>query len=474
MTRACLVSRALAITLATALGAACAPTREAMIAPVSADVERRLGRKVSWRGDEADERQAAETRARLLDGTLRMDEAVQLALLENRSLQAAYEELGVSEAELLAAGLLDNPVFHAGAVFYGRHDGGDTSPDLTLSVEQDFLSILAIPQRRAAAEGSLAAARAAVTRSVVDVAAQARAAFVDAVTAEEVEALRRRATHAAAAALELVRRMHAAGNINDLTLVAEEARAKEAEVALFGAQRDAAVTKARLAAVLGVLDREILLPASLPDPVRTLPALDVEALAVERSLVLAGVRGEIAAEAARLGYASWSRFLPGLDVGAELERDDALLKAGPAVGLTLPLFDLGQGTLLASESRLRERTATLAFLSSQVRARTREAVAVEQAAAGQARALAELVPIQERVVEQTWLQYNGMFVGVFDLLDARTRAIDTAERSAQARRLAWRARIDVDKLLAGGTPEGAEDVMAGRSSTAAGARHGGH
>jgi outer membrane protein, heavy metal efflux system len=450
----------------------CTPSREAIVAPVEADVRARLGRRITWRGgSEEEERAARAARAKLLEGTLRMDQAVQLALLENRFLQAAYEELGVSEAMLLSAGLLSNPVFHVGALF---HAEGGAAPDLGFAVEQDFLSVLAIPARRAAAEGDLAAARARASRAVVDIAAMAREAFVDAVVAEEVTHLRGRAQQAAEAVLELTRRLHAAGNVNDLALVEQEAHAKEAAVARAGAARDAAVAKARLAGVLNVLDVELILPAALPDPHRAVAEENVEARVVERSLALAALRGEIEGEAARLGYASWSRFVPGIELGAELEREEGEWKGGPGLGITVPLFDQGQGTVLAAESRLRARAARLAAETAMVRARAREAVAVERIADEQHRALEELLPIHERIVEQTQLLYNGMFVSVFDLLAARVHAIDTAERRAQARRLAWRARIDVDRLLAGGAPGEVPDAMSGRAATSPGGRHGGH
>ena len=47
----------------------------------------------------------------MLDNDLDEDEAAQIALLNNRRLQVAYEDLGVAQAEVVQAGLLRNPVF---------------------------------------------------------------------------------------------------------------------------------------------------------------------------------------------------------------------------------------------------------------------------------------------------------------------------------------------------------------------------
>ena len=49
--------------------------------------------------------------AELLAQPLTVDDAVQVALLNNRGLQATFLELGISEAELVQAGRLPNPGF---------------------------------------------------------------------------------------------------------------------------------------------------------------------------------------------------------------------------------------------------------------------------------------------------------------------------------------------------------------------------
>ena len=61
-------------------------------------------------GTELDAQVDQEVRA-LLQDTLTVDGAVQVALLNNRNLQALYAELGVAQADLVQAGLLRNPVF---------------------------------------------------------------------------------------------------------------------------------------------------------------------------------------------------------------------------------------------------------------------------------------------------------------------------------------------------------------------------
>ena len=78
---------------------------------VSATVEARSGKRVVWNlGTELDAQVAQEVRE-LLHDTLTVDGAIQVALLNNRDLQALYADLGVAQADLVQAGLLKNPVF---------------------------------------------------------------------------------------------------------------------------------------------------------------------------------------------------------------------------------------------------------------------------------------------------------------------------------------------------------------------------
>src|SRR4029453_6313933 len=104
---------------------------------VSTVVETRSGKRVVWyRGAELDAQVDQEVRA-LLHDTLTVDGAIQVALLNNRNLQALYADLGVAQADLVQAGLLRNPVFD-GAV---RFLVGGGQPELEFNTAMDFLAI---------------------------------------------------------------------------------------------------------------------------------------------------------------------------------------------------------------------------------------------------------------------------------------------------------------------------------------------
>jgi len=79
--------------------------------------------------------------ARLLASTLSTDGAVRIALLNNKGLQASYNELGIAEAALIEARLPPNPTFSLSRI----------QPPVELDIERriimDILALATLPAR---------------------------------------------------------------------------------------------------------------------------------------------------------------------------------------------------------------------------------------------------------------------------------------------------------------------------------------
>src|SRR5687767_716344 len=140
---------------------------------VRATVEERGGLKIFWNNGTELDKEATEKINSLLKDKLMADEAVQIALLNNRDLQAVYSDLGVAQADLVQAGLLNNPVFDAAIKFPVSHGG---PPDLELSAVMNFLDVLYLPLRKRVAAARFEEAKTRVTGSVLDFAARVRMA----------------------------------------------------------------------------------------------------------------------------------------------------------------------------------------------------------------------------------------------------------------------------------------------------------
>jgi hypothetical protein len=97
------------------------------------------------------EKQDAESRARvrarvdeLMAQPLTVERALQVAMLNNRELRATLEDLGVAQADLVQAGLLQNPVISGDLVNSTRGNGLGGG----LGLSQSLLSVFLIPAKR--------------------------------------------------------------------------------------------------------------------------------------------------------------------------------------------------------------------------------------------------------------------------------------------------------------------------------------
>src|SRR5688572_29597352 len=158
---------AVVVAAAVAGGCASVPDR-AGFDDVQRSVAERTGAKVHWnRGTPADAAVAESVRA-MLGRQITADEAVQVALLNNRRLQATYEDLMIAQADVVAAGLLKNPVFDAEV----RFPEGGGGVGLEMAVVQDFLDLLHLPLRKRQAGAAFEAAKLRASGEVIDLAAE--------------------------------------------------------------------------------------------------------------------------------------------------------------------------------------------------------------------------------------------------------------------------------------------------------------
>src|SRR5215470_8634164 len=121
-------------------------SRDGGMDEVQATAAAELGRDVIKVRTDDDVAQSRQRTRNLLRAALSADAAVEVALLNNKGLQAAYNELGISETQLIQASLPPNPSFSYSDIA----GGGDF--EIERRVFANALAILALPTRRAIAE----------------------------------------------------------------------------------------------------------------------------------------------------------------------------------------------------------------------------------------------------------------------------------------------------------------------------------
>jgi outer membrane protein TolC len=436
------------LALALALGACASLQPEAAFEPV-----RELARQHAAQDlQHATTPQQAETLARRVDALLARplsaDDAVQVALLNHRGLQAAFEDLGIAEADRVQALRLPNPGLTLGRTRSGEER--ETEWSLHLALDR----LLALPQRRAAAQLQLRQVQAGVAAQVLGHAADTRKAWVQAVAAEETVRYARQVMDAAEAGAELARRMTAAGNFNKLQRAREQGFYADAALNLARAQQAHIAARERLTRLLGLWGAQTAyqLPARLPDlPPEPAALPDLERRAIAQRLDVQGALQAADETAQRLGLTRATRLAGGLELGlAGARGHDGTRSSGWEFGFELPLFDPGDARVARAEATYRQALHRATQVAVDARSEVREAWSAQRTAWDIARHhREEIVPLRRQIAEENLLRYNGMLIGVFELLaDARAQ-IAAVHGAIEALRDFWLADANLRMAMIG-------------------------
>lgn len=420
---------------------------------VRAAVEERHGTRIVWnQGTELD-REAADQLRSLLGRKLTVADAVQIAMLNNRELQAIYTELGLAQADLVQAGLFRNPMLDAAVMF----PLSGARPDLQFGAVVGLLDALYIPLRKRVAAAQFEEAQLRVTGAVLDFAAQVRSAFYIHQANEQLLELRQTVVQALTASWDVSRRLHEAGNITDLDQARDRVGMETSRLALRSAEIAARQSREQLNRLMGVWGEQIQweIDGRLPDvPVDPPPVNGIEREALARSIDLAHARQRIIAAGEQMGYERATSLIPGAEVGLEAEREEGW-KLGPVLSVPLPLFDQGQARIGRGAAGLRRAQQEYYALAVRIRSTARAVRDRVLGAQDRARYYRDiLLPLHERVVSEGQLQYNAMQIGIFQLLRDRAQQIEAGVAYVEELREYWVARADLAQILSGRLPVG--------------------
>ncbi len=417
-------------------------------------VKERANQEIVWTPGTKEAVLTAEALATRLRDGLDETDTVQIALLYNRHLQASYAQLGIAQADLVQASLLHNPVLDFSSGF--PLAGGVV--DLSFGLAMDFIDLLYTPLRKRVAAAQFEETKLRIAAEVLEVVWQTQTAFYRYQAKEQMLELRRHVALSTAASAELARALRQAGNIRELDLVAELVLAEEAKPDVRLDEIAVYESRERLNILMGLSEENArhwtIASLRLPAPRIELPDLtQAEAQAVERSLDLAAARQLIVAATENAGLDHISGLLPEIILGGKGERDGADWEPGPTFTLPIPLFDRGQARIMRAQAELQQARELQSALTVHIRAvarSTRERLAGQRDRALHYRDT--VLPMQERILRETQLQYNAMQVGPLELLRAKEQQIATGVRYVETLQDYWLAQADLALLLAGHLP----------------------
>jgi cobalt-zinc-cadmium efflux system outer membrane protein len=447
--------------------------------PGFTDVQQMAGEKgvsrIVWNQGTAEDEAVSQWVGQMLSDDLTPEEAVQIALINNRALQSVYEDLRIAQGDLVRAGLIKNPVFD-GSIRFVESGGGEI---LDLGIAFDFLDIFYIPMRKALAKEEFEVAKLKVTGEVIDLAGKTKVAVYELQAAEQVLEVRQTALAAYEASYDFAKRLRAAGNFSKLRFASENVDYEQARLDVMAAGERVATLREKLNVLMGLYGQRVnwKIGSRLPEvPDQAVSSDRLESLAIERSIDLKQAYGEILVAARRLGISGGEGLFSDIEVGASAEREpDGEWSVGPSLELQLPVFSQGQAEVAKSDAGLRQAISRHHATAVLVRAEVRTAYVKAQAARQRAIHLRDrIVPLRQVILLETQKQFNGMFVGVFDLLEAKREQVEAARQYIEAVRDYWIARAELEQIVGGRLVRGGLYAPAGESSSKVSSSKGDH
>ena len=411
--------------------------------------------------------------ARLLKAPLGADAAVQIALLNNQGLQAAYNRLGIAEAVMVQASRPPLPSF--------SYDWVKTSIELDIErqIVASILSLATWPARSKLAGMRFEQAELRAAEETLRLGAETRRAYIRAVAARQILAALGAAKASVDASAELAESLTQTGAVSKLDHARRQVFATEMEAQVTAARQQEATAGERLTRLLGLWGTDLarLLPNTLPPLPRTARGLGaVEQEAMDRRVDLAVARLEVEALARSFGLTRKTRLINVLDASgiSKTQKDKGEPGAdggGFSIAFEVPLYDFGRARVREAEQRYLEAVNALGEKAINARSEAREAFGAYKASyAIAAQYEREVLPLRDTISAETELQFNAMQVDAFALLEAARAKAQAKVASIEAKRNFWLASSDLSAAVLGGgsLSQDAGAMLAANASGAAG------
>ena len=435
------------------------------------------GAELKWLTTDESRRQAAADVEALLAAPLGADDAVRIALAYSPSLQAMLYEGAAGAAATVQSARLPNPVFAFERLV--RNEGGVRELELTRTLSLSVLDLLLLPSRLRLADYQQQAHRLSLAGSVVHAAAQARRDWVNAVAAQQSLRYVEQVKATADASAELARRMQSVGNYSKLQRAREQAFSADAVTQLARARQGVRSSREALVRTLG-LDAAQAARLRLPERLADLPAApqdeaSVAQVAMAQRLDVRMAQSRLEFLAREQGLVRITSVVNGLEVGITNKSETGLApKRGYDLSVPLPIFDFGDAARSGAQATYMAALNRAAQLAVDASSQVRENYGAYRTSYDIARHYRdEIVPLRKLIAEENVLRYNGMLIGVFELLADSREQIASVVQAIEAQRDFWLADAALQATLIG-RPLPSMAIESASSSAVSGARAGGH
>lgn len=445
---------------------------------VTATVSQDLGKNAAALRTPDETAAARSTTARLLSKPLSADAAVQIALLNNRGLQAAYNELAIAEAQAVEGSLPPNPAISLSRI------AGSVEVEVERKIVANVLALATLPVRSEIAAARFRQAQIVALGETLRVAADTRRTYYRAVAARELAGFLAQAQSGAETAAKFATRLGETGGMNKLDQAREQVFYADITAQLATTRQRAASEREALIRAMGLWGDDLAFRIStalppLPSRPQLLPGIEAEA--VRRHVDLQIGRIELDALAKSYGLTQATRFINVLDAGfagkttREKATGEKIRERGFDVELQIPIFDFGEVRVREAEATYMHAVNRLTERAINVRSEARDAYRSYRSSYDIAvHYQREVLPLRKIISDETQLRYNAMLVDVFALLAEARQRITVNAAAIEAKREFWLAATNLGAAVAGGGGGAGAPAAASPQMAAAGGGSAGH
>jgi cobalt-zinc-cadmium efflux system outer membrane protein len=399
----------------------------------------------------ADREKTAQTVSRLLRDPLTVASAVQIALMNNQDLQAAFGEAGIAQADVIDAVTIPNPSVDFDVQF--------PAVDSAMSrygwvIAQDFVQLIMAPLKKRIAQAELDTLKLRLADQALELAANVKIAYFTCQADQQLLSRLKLIQETNAAALDLSQKQFAAGNTTEFSLLQAQSTYSQGRLDIANAEADLRAQREALNRLLGLwgADTDWKIDAELmPVPEFDFSTKRLESLAVAQRLDLRAADRDLTNTISALGLTKSYRALPALKMGFSGERDiDGALNLGPSVSFEIPIFNQGQSRIARGEAQVRIDESKLEALAVNIRSQVRESrdklISLSESAKFYE---TDILPTRTRMMKQAMLEYNAMALSPYALYQTKSEEAESERAYIDTVRDYWITRVELERAVGG-------------------------
>jgi outer membrane protein TolC len=386
----------------------------------------------------------------MLKRSLTAGNAARIALLNNRSLQASYNALGIAEAVYVQATQPPVPRFSVSRI------AGGGGLEIEGQIAASILALATLPARTEIAGNRFRRAQLQTAIETLRIAAVARRSFYRAVAARELETFLAQALTTAETATQLSKRLRESGAMTKLDQARNQVFYAELAARLAAARQRTTGGRERLIRALGLWGSDLAfrIPGALPPlPAHAQVRATVEIEAVRRRVDLQIARLEAEALAKTFGLKNATRVVNLVEASAiskttQEPSGPRVTERGAGVEFEVPIYDFGEARLREAGETYMQAVNRLFAKAVNVRSEAREAYLAYRSSYDIAQHYRrEVLPLRKIISDETLLRYNAMQIDVFSLLAEARQRIGSITAAIEAQQNFWLAEVGLSAAI---------------------------